>query len=63
MIRTLEPVLIQGFQRFELSVVIFRNLEDSVGGCSDFSFICQIAFFLGMKPEKLTYPSLILEWI
>ena len=30
---------------------------------TDFSVICQIAFFLGMKPEELTAPSLTIEQI
>ncbi|MDE6054438.1 MAG: TniQ family protein [Lachnospiraceae bacterium] len=32
-------------------------------GGADFSVICQIAFFLGMKPEELTAPSLTVEQI
>lgn len=34
-----------------------------LGSRSDFSVVCQIAFFLGMKPEDLTSPSLTLEQI
>ena len=34
-----------------------------LGSRSDFSVVCQIAFFLGMKPEELTAPSLTLEQI
>lgn len=30
---------------------------------ADFSVICQIAFFIGMKPEELTAPSLTIEQI
>ena len=32
-------------------------------GGVDFSVVCQIAFFVGMKPEKLTAPSLTIEQI
>ncbi len=32
-------------------------------GGVDFSVVCQIAFFLGMKPEELTAPSLTIEQI
>ena len=39
---------------------IQRTLLES--GC-DFSVVCQIAFFLGMKPEELTAPSLTPEQI
>lgn len=39
---------------------IQRTLLES--GC-DFSVVCQIAFFLGMKPEELTDSSLTLEQI
>lgn len=39
---------------------IQRTLLES--GC-DFSVVCQIAFFLGMKPEELTSPSLAYEQI
>ena len=34
-----------------------------IGSLFEFSAICQIAFFLGMKPEELTYPSLTMERI
>ncbi len=34
-----------------------------LGSRSDFSVVCQIAFFLGMKPEELTSPTLTLEQI
>ena len=34
-----------------------------LGSRSDFSVVCQIAFFLGMKPEELTAPTLNLEQI
>lgn len=34
-----------------------------LGSLSEFSAICQIAFFLGMKPEELTAPSLTEEQI
>lgn len=34
-----------------------------LGNRFDFSVICQIAFFLGMKPEELTAPSLTQEQI
>ena len=39
---------------------IQRTLLES--GC-DFTVVCQIAFFLGMKPEELTSPSLTQEQI
>ena len=32
-------------------------------GRSDFSIVCQIAFFLGMKPEELASPSLTTEQV
>ena len=34
-----------------------------LAGRSDFSVVCQIAFFLGMQPEELTAPSLTTEQI
>ena len=34
-----------------------------LGSLYEFSAICQIAFFLGMKSEELTYPSLTMEQI
>ena len=34
-----------------------------LGSRSDFSVVCQIAFFLGMKPEELASPSLTSEQI
>ena len=34
-----------------------------LGSRSDFSVVCQIAFFLGMKPEELAFPSLTPEQI
>lgn len=34
-----------------------------LGNGSDFSVVCQVAFFLGMKPEELTAPSLTSEQI
>ena len=34
-----------------------------LGSRFDFMVICQIAFFLGMKAEKLTYPTLTVEQI
>ena len=34
-----------------------------LGSRSDFSVVCQVAFFLGMKPEELTAPTLTLEQI
>ena len=34
-----------------------------LGSGFDFSIVCQIAFFLGMKPEELTSPSLTPEQI
>lgn len=34
-----------------------------LGSRSDFSVVCQIAFFLGMEPEKLTSPALTPEQV
>ncbi len=34
-----------------------------LGSRSDFSIVCQIAFFLGMKPEELTSPTLTPEQV
>lgn len=34
-----------------------------LGSRSDFSVVCQVAFFLGMKSEELTSPTLTLEQI
>ena len=34
-----------------------------LGSRSDFSVVCQVAFFLGMTPEELTSPTLTLEQV
>lgn len=34
-----------------------------LGGQTEFSVVCQLAYFLGMKPEELTNPSLSMEQI
>ena len=46
------------------NVASMYQIQRVLLGCrSDFSVVCQIAFFLGMKPEELTSPSLTSEQI
>lgn len=42
---------------------VYQIQRALLGSRSDFSVVCQIAFFLGMKPEELISPSLTLEQI
>ena len=44
-------------------VSVYQIQRILLGSLSEFSAICQIAFFLGMKPEELTAPSLTAEQI
>lgn len=44
-------------------VSVYQIQRILMGSLSEFSAICQIAFFLGMKPEELTAPSLTEEQI
>lgn len=44
-------------------VSVYQIQRILLGSLSEFSAICQIAFFLGMKPEELTAPSLTEEQI
>ncbi len=44
-------------------VSVYQIQRILLGSLSEFSAICQIAFFLGMKPEELTAPSLTSEQI
>ena len=42
---------------------VYQIQRTLLGSGCDFSVVCQIAFFLGMKPEELTSPSLTPEQI
>ncbi len=42
---------------------VYQIQRTLLGSGFDFSIVCQIAFFLGMKPEELTSPSLTPEQI
>lgn len=42
---------------------VYQIQRTLLEGGADFSVVCQIAFFLGMKPEELTSPSLAHEQI
>lgn len=42
---------------------VYQIQRTLLGSGFDFSIVCQIAFFLGMKPEELTAPSLTPEQI
>ncbi len=42
---------------------VYQIQRTLLGSGFDFSIVCQIAFFLGMKPEELTSPSLTPERI
>lgn len=44
-------------------VSVYQIQRTLLGSLSEFSAICQIAFFLRMKPEELTAPSLTAEQI
>lgn len=44
-------------------VSVYQIQRILLGSLSEFSAICQIAFFLGMKPEELTASSLAAEQI
>ena len=44
-------------------VSVYQIQRILLGSLFEFSAICQIAFFLGMKPEELTAPSLTAEQI